>query len=305
MALIVMQRISTMFIIIIVGFICFRTKLVTKKGGKDLSNILMYVVNPMLLLFAFQRKFSIEALRGFLIAFVVSMIAIAIGIAAANILIRRNSEDRPLEKYALVYTNCGFFGIPIINSIYGMEGVFYLSAFITAFNIYNWSHGISLVEGSDEGRPIKEVLRHLINPTTVTTILGFVLFICNIEIPKGIGSGFQYIADMNTPLAMLIAGIALAQNNMQDIIKNKRLIHIIILKLLIVPAITIIPLRVIDIPEIIKVVLTIALACPTAASINAFALRFDKNSAYSSQIFSITTIGSALTIPLFMLLYQC
>ncbi|MDD3141528.1 MAG: AEC family transporter, partial [Lachnospiraceae bacterium] len=120
MALIVMQRISTMFIIIVVGVICSRTKLVSKKGGKDLSNILMYVVNPMLLLFAFQKKYSIEALQGFFVTFAISMIAIAISIGAANILIRRDSDDRPLEKYALVYTNCGFFGIPIINSIYGM-----------------------------------------------------------------------------------------------------------------------------------------------------------------------------------------
>lgn len=304
MALIVMQRISIMFIIIIVGFICFRTKLVTKEGGKDLSNILMYIVNPLIILFAFQRAYSREALQSFLIAFALSMVAIGISIGAANLLIRKHSEDRPLEKYALVYTNCGFFGIPIVNSIYGMDGVFYLSAFIAAFNIFNWSHGISLMEGDNERRPLKEVLLHLVNPTTVMTIVGFILFMNNVKIPVNIGAGLQYIADMNTPLAMLIAGIALAQNSIHDIKNNKRLVKIIPLKLIIVPALTIIPLWFLSLPEEIKVIITIALACPSAASMNAFALQFNKNSSYSSQIFSITTIGSAITIPLFMLLYR-
>ncbi|MFV0528755.1 MAG: AEC family transporter [Lachnospiraceae bacterium] len=304
MVQIVVQRILMMLLIIVIGFIACKVKLLSKEGGKQLSNLLMYIVNPLLILLSFQQSFEMRLLKNFLLVFLISFLALALMTLASHFLVRKEGPDRPIERYALIYGNCGFFGIPIVNSIYGAEGIFYLTAFMAAFNIFNWSLGITMMKGNDEKMQVREVLRNLVNPTIIGTVIGFGLFLSSITLPGLLSNGLQLVADMNTPLAMIVAGIALSQNKISEVIKNRRLPLIVLLLLVVSPAIVIIPLYFIPVAVELKVIVSIACACPAGTTINTFALKFDKNAGYAAQIYSISTICSAITIPLFLLLYS-
>ena len=108
---------------------------------------------------------------------------------------------------------------------------------------------------------------------------------------------------MNTPLAMLVAGSLLAGSSLLDMLKDWRCLRTSLIAMALIPAIIIPLIRILPVDLMIRVVLSIAAACPIGKTTNLFALRFDKNVEYAARVYSVTTVMSVVTIPLFMLLY--
>jgi hypothetical protein len=302
MLLLIVNQIVKMLLILIVGFICFRLKLVDQNGNKTLSNLLLMVVNPLLAIMALQIEYKSELVQGLLIAFVLAAISHVIGIVISQLCIRKNkNENFGIERFSSMYSNCGFMGIPLVQSILGSEGVFYLTAYMTVFNLFSWTHGILLMTGKTSK---KELVKSLTSPMIIASVVGLILFFARITIPTVLADAINYIASMNTPLAMLIAGISVAQTDFSKMLKKWRLYYISILKLLVMPAFVLLVLMIVKVNTLVAVTILVAAACPSAATGTAFALRFQKDYRYSSEIYAFTTILSLITIPLFIYLAE-
>ena len=212
-------------------------------------------------------------------------------------LLFRDKEDpnNMINQFAAVYSNCGFIGIPLINSVLGSEGVFYLTAYMTVFNILTWTHGLSLMKGHFDPKLLKEGLTA---PMVIGTFIAMILFFTQIHIPDTIAASMQYIADMNTPLAMMVAGFSVANSDIKKICTNVQIYRIALTKLIIVPLVVLLFLWIAPFNADIAYPTLIASACPTGTTITMMSIRFDKNAAYASEIFSFTTVLSIITIPL-------
>ena len=103
---------------------------------------------------------------------------------------------------------------------------------------------------------------------------------------------------MTTPLAMLVAGASIAGSNVLKALKNPRIYLVTVLKLIVFPLIALIFIYFIPAPETAKLITLIEIACPTATIGMMFAITFEKNAEYCSQIFAITTLLSMFTLPL-------
>ena len=201
--------------------------------------------------------------------------------------------------------NCGFFGIPLISAIYGSEGVFYLSAYITTFNILNWTHGLLLMSGGQNiKRTPMQTLRSILNPCTVAAILGVLLFVFRILLPSQIGGALDMLGAMNTPLAMIIAGVTLAQANLKQMFLKARIYYCAFLRLLFMPLLGILILFFVPLDPMLETICVLIMGCPTAAATTMFALLYDRNAVYSAEIFAFTTVFSAVTLPLLTSLQQ-
>lgn len=185
-----------------------------------------------------------------------------------------------------------------------MTGVFYLTAMMAAFNILNWSHGITLMKGGGEKFKIKEMLHNMVNPTIIATCLGFMCFIFRWMMPEVIKSTVTYIADMNTPVAMLIVGVGLASQGIRKIFTNKRVLEISALGMALIPLAFVLLVRCLPIAEEVRVTATITACCPFAATLTAFSFKFDRDANYASQLSTVSTLISLITIPMYLLLYS-
>jgi len=211
----------------------------------------------------------------------------------------RQHEKVVLERFAVVYSNCGFIGIPLVNGIFGSEGVFYLTAYMTIFNLVVWTHGAITVSGKTDK---KSIIKALLSPGVIATVSGFVLFVLGILIPKPIYEAVNYIAGMNTPMAMLVAGATIAQTDIKKLIMKVRIYYVALLKLIVLPIAVLLIFSMFNISRIVLLTLVLAAACPTAATINLFALRFGKDYKYASEMFAVTTILCSITIPIVMII---
>ena len=280
----------------ILAFICYKIKVINQEGNRTCSNLLLLGINPCLIITVYQTDYDARLVKGLLIAFVCAIISHAIAIVLVHFLVpEKNNPDYCIDRFAAIYSNCGFIGIPVVRSVLGNEGVFYLTAYMAIFNILTWTHGLGLLRGKFSLRQIKEGLTA---PIFIATAVAVLLFFLQIRIPEPLLDSMNYVADMNTPLAMMIAGFSLAQADLKKILVKFRIYWICLLKLLVVPLATLLFLYFAKIDHAVAYTILIASACPTATNTTLMAIRFNKNYTYASEIFSLSTLLSMITIPL-------
>lgn len=298
MFVIIVNQILKMLLLLLLGCLCFRMKLIDEAGSKVLANLLLMVVNPMLAIVSLQSEYSAHLAQGLLVAYLLAFLTHLVAALLSTILIRTTGNpDGGIDRFASMYSNCGFIGIPLVQSILGNEGVLYLTAYMTVFNFFSWTHGIMIMTGTFS---LKELKKGLLSPMIFASILGVVFFFGRIHIPDLLLGSMNYVAGMNTPLAMLIAGISVAQTDLLSMLRNRKLYLISASKLLLMPALLLVVLALIPVDPMVGCTVLVAAACPVAATGTAFALRFHKNALYASELYAFTTIASLVTIPLFV-----
>lgn len=291
----VLNQIIIMFIIVIIGVICYKAKLISDDGKKQLSSLVMYIVNPLLIFLSYQTDFRTDLLEGLIWTTIMAAITYAVFILLTRVIIHdKDNRETAIERFSVIYSNCGFMGTPLIFGVFGSEGVFLQNGFITVFNLCVWTHGIMSMKGQ---RDKKSILRAFKTPALIAVFLGLVCFFLQVRLPEIPYNALNHIAEMTTPLAMLVAGASIAGSNVIKSLKNPRIYLITFFKLIAFPLIALLIMFILPAPETAKLITLIEIACPTAAIGMMFAINFNKNSEYCSQIFTVTTLLSMITLP--------
>lgn len=293
------SQISIMFALILVGILCYKIRLIDENTNKKLSDIVLVLVNPTVIFISYQREFDATLLKGLLISLVLAVITHLFGIIISVLFIRgkKSFENLSIERFVVVYSNCGFIGIPLVNGIFGKEGVFYITAYMTIFNLFAWTHGIISITGKKD---MKSLLKALISPSVMATVIGFLFFVAKIKLPGLLLKPVSYLGDMNTPMAMLVAGVTIAQVDIKNLICKIRIYYISFFRLIFIPLVMFFLFYFLKIPREVLLTSVLAAACPAGATVNLFAIRYNKNYLYASEMFAVSTILSIITIPVVM-----
>jgi len=299
LAYISFRQILTLLILAAVGLICAKICLIDDATNKKLSNLLLLLVNPLVIVLSYQRPFEQELLLGLLLAVVLGAVSFAIAAVVSHIVYRiRGSKDYAVEKFAAVYPNSAFLGIPLINGIFGTEGVFYLTGYLTVFFAFFWTHGMIVMSGKKDFSAIKKAM---VSPPMLSIFVGFALFMMQIELPEVVATPIELLGSLNTPLAMLVAGASIYGAKVGRMLKDRRIYGLCAMRLLILPGLTMLVFAPFNIPPMVLGTVIVASACPVAISLILFAHRYNKDHVYASQAFAASTVLSMGTIPLLLL----
>lgn len=289
------ERIIIMFIILLIGAFCYMKGLITKEGTKQLSVVELNLVNPILIFMSYQKDYESDMANNLLWTFILSAVSYAVAIVLSYLLVSKKHKSFSIERFSVVYSNCGFIGIPLINGLFGAEGVLYLTAYVTFFNFLVWTHGLMTMK---EKIDFSSALKAIKAPSVIAIFLGLICYFTRLHLPSIPAQALQYISDMNTPLAMIIAGATAAQTNILAVFRKPRNYLICFYKLLAIPLIAFLVIRLFNVPSIVCTTLTVAAACPVATTGIMFAITLDKDSEKCSEFFTMSTLLSALTLPL-------
>ena len=295
MSLIVIKKIIEMFMILLVGVIIYKGKIIDDVSTKHLSNVLLLLVSPLLIVQSYQIDFNKKLLYGLLWALLASFLTFLFMIIVSEFLFHGDKNRSSVEKIAVSYSNSGFIGIPLISGVLGDKGVFYMPDYITVFKVLRWTHGVVLMGDSKD---LKGAWKNFLSPAIIAVIVGIILFLFQLRLPQFIENPLEMIASMNTPLGMIVAGANLAQGNILKSLKNKRLYYLSFIKLIVYPLVGLVILWLLPLGFEVAFTVFIAVACPAGASVVMFAQRYDRDAYYGSEIFVITTLLSAITLPL-------
>ena len=311
MALLVLKQLIIMLCIVSISFFFARKIKPGKIEQQFLSKILLYLVAPCLLLHILDAPYDSEKIKQFIVIAIVSALIHVLLAFVARIFTRSETAEGKaldgIDRVAVVFTNCGYIGIPLVHGVFGDEGVFYLTGFIAVFNIAIWSYGSFEMSGKIE---LKKVL---LNPSVIAVAVGFALFCLPFGLPQFLAHPAALIASMNTPLSMVILGVLFADFRVpsESALYIVHAVKVVVLRLALSSFVTLVFMLAVlrfavFIPDAKKIVfvLYIASLCPSGMVTSMFAAVFEKDTSYASLVVSLTSALSLVTVPLFVRLAE-
>ncbi|PWL73219.1 MAG: hypothetical protein DBY25_00495 [Clostridiales bacterium] len=300
-AQIVLYQAVVMFLMIVVGYICYRIHIISPTTNIQLSNLLLLVVNPCIIFISFQVDFDARLVSGLLISIGLSVLSIVLMMFLTRVVLKKKPEMQyKVDRFACIYTNCGFFATPLVSAMFGSEGVLFITAYIATSNFFMWTQGVGVYTGKMNVRQLVNCLKA---PTIIAILLGVILFFCHIRIPDFVYDPIQFIGSMNSPLAMIVAGAFIAQTNVVKAFAKLRLYYVSIVRLFMIPLLCIVVFALLPLEDTVALTVLVGAAAPPAVSIMMFAAKYQCDELYAAELFSVSTIISILSIPSMCFLY--
>lgn len=294
------NSVVSLFIIILVGVYGSKKKIITAELNKGLTDILIKIALPFMIISSFMFTYDDTIKSNVLKTFYLSIGAYAVmAVVSYILLIPVKKDKKTVLHFANVFVNTGYVGFPVLNSIFGSEGVIYGSIFNIFFVIFVWTYGIMLYKGKLEKGYLKnEIINLLLNPSIIAVAVGIIIMIFDIEIKGALLSSIKSIGNITGPLSMFIIGVILSNVKLKKHLKDWTVYYGIIIKLLIIPIIIyIISLLLKDSSKAAYSVI-IMTAMPASAMTSILAESFNKEKEFAAIIVSATTLISLITIPI-------
>ncbi len=290
------QQVGVLFILIAVGFGCGRAGLITKHASKKMTDIVLYVVTPCVMVAAFQREFSVALLGKVLLAALTAFGILTVSTLIVRLVFRSKDEARrKVLQFAVIFSNCGFMSLPLQKALLGEDGWFYGSIFVAVFNVFCWTYGLVDMSGDKKQLSVK---RLALNPGIIGVTVAVILFIAQIKLPTIIIDPVTHLANLNTPLPMLIIGFYLSRADFKKAFTDKGAYLAMLFRLIIIPLAAAAVMALLRMDAKMVIAFTIACSAPTAATTTMFAAKFRRDVSLSVSVVTASTLFSIITMPL-------
>ena len=318
------------FVMMVPGVILKKTKLSTDGLGKGLSNLVLYIAQPALILRSYLRAYDGRMLVNMLYVFIFSIIAHLIFTAVAMLCFKKSIDSRRrMLRFATIFSNAAFMGMPLIESVIGADALIYASIYNITFNAWLWTLGVYICtanrdidgDGVCDGAEMRKndgisIAKVALHPTMIAAVIGLVCFFLSLDanVDKATLPMYSRFAvevldglkSLVAPLSMIVLGLRLAEIDLRGFFKEKALYICLALRHVILPVAVFAVMRLVSLVisidiDVMTSVLVMASA-PVATSATMFAEKYDCDSAYVSKVVAVSTILSIVTMPLIALL---
>ncbi|MGE5604595.1 MAG: AEC family transporter [Bacteroidota bacterium] len=295
------NQVTTLFFLIVVGYIIRKLGILSRELNKGLSDLLLYVTLPFSIITSFNFPFTQTFLANGVIVLLISIAIHLFAILISKLLYFKYSlATNRVLRAATVFSNCGFMGFPILEAVYGAQGVFYGSFYVLTFQMFIWTAGVVIFTGKEDPTTWRQIL----NPAVIAVITGFTLFVFSIKLPEPLFNTLAMVGSMTTPISMLIIGSLLVEIEFSQIFSGFSIFYVTLVRLVILPLLAVACLILLGVKGITLGVPVLATAMPAAALIVVFAEKHGADAILASRAVFLSTILSIITIPAMIALIQ-
>ena len=298
------NEIAVLFIIMGLGFLLVKTKVLKSADSRILSMVLIWLNNPAVVLKSFQIDFTPEVRDRFLLA-----VGVAVGLNLIMMLITwgygKTLKLDAVERTSIMYSNAGNLVIPLVSAILGGEWVIYASAFMCVQLAFLWTHAQAQI-GGGSGSSWKKIL---LNANLIAVAVGVVLLLTGIRLPAVLQNVCGQLGSTIGPVSMIMLGMLLADVKWAELLKQPRNWIVIALKMVITPLMILPLLKLSGVAGLVEDGKTIvyisflAIITPCATTVTQLAQMYRNRPAYASALNALTTVISIVTMPLMTALY--
>ena len=300
---IAVTQVAMLFVLIAIGFFLCKKEVLNDTVRQGVTTILLDIVTPCVIISEMQAKRTHARMIGLAVAAGVYALYLVAAILLSRFLTIRQ-DNRATNRICMVYTNCGFMGLPLLaalDELVGGDALFYGSVIIAVNNLFIFTQGIAMF-GEKSG--FKGLLKRVLSPAVFSVFVGAALFFAGWTLPGVIGKPIEYLASMNTPLAMLMIGAILCRSDIRRVFLDSRVFFPAAARNLLFPLLFLgviaLAKRFFPLGDYAGQLMTclIISACPVAGNAAIFSERYGGDSRLASGIFTLSTLFSALTIPM-------
>lgn len=320
---VVLQQMVIIFLLIGIGMILYRRKMLSEEGSKQISGLIINVTNPALLICSALDDGPKASLRDLGIALAAYAVIFAVLIAVGFLLpyvLRVPKNLHYAYQMLTVFGNVGFIGIPLASAVLGSESLIFVSIFNLLFNLLIYTFGVSLLQraaaeqtgestllpdaqpdgGStaSTGHSSSGSLKKLVNAGTISAAVTILFYLGSFHVPVIISSTLTYAGRATTLLSMLVLGVSVAQMAPKDIFSHPKLYAFTLLRQVLVPIGCVLLMRMFIDNKLILNTMLLMVAVPAANMPLMLAKQMDMDTESISQGIILTTVLSLVTVPL-------
>lgn len=304
-SILLMEQIVELFIMILMGFIIVKAGIVKDEDSKVLSKIVLYLIIPCVIIKAFQVDYTSKTVNGLLLALVASVMLQIVLLGVISVM-GRLFHLNEVEIASVYYSNSGNLIVPIVTFILGQEWVLYGCVFMSVQLIFLWTHCKKIIsrESSYDWKKI------VLNINMISIVVGVILFFTRIRLPLIINDTIGSVGNMIGPASMIVTGMLFEGMDLKKIFANRRLYFVSLLRMVVVPLIALLLIKLShlacisqDAPKIMLIVF-LAVITPSASTVTQMCQVYGNDSKYASAINVITTLSAIVTMPVMVLLFE-
>lgn len=317
---ILVQKVLLLTAMVLLGLILCKVRLADEKLSKGFADVVIYVSQPAMIIYGFiEAEFTKTIILTSLCVFCFAILFHFGFYGIAKLLFKKAplAQQRCL-RYATVFTNTGFMGIPLISELISPTAAVYATFYVVAFNVFNWTLGCYIYT---DDRKYMQAKKMLINPATIPTYIGLAIFVAAglVTLPQSVEPFFNsFLAPLVkdnilfllkstvVPLSMMMIGIRLADCELKTMLRDKYMMLLFAVRLIVIPLMVIGFMKLVILAGLITqgiiipaaTVLCISASTPVAALATVFAEKLHGDAAYASKLVSLSTLLSLLTMPI-------
>ena len=215
------------------GFYLSRRKLTADNAPQTLSTLLTTCFCPALTIDAMAANLNLASVRSHADLLLASCILMIVGIPVSRVLSRalagEDADLRAILQYNLLFTNFGYIGYPMILGIFGEAALARYLLYVVPVNVAINLYGRVAVEGR------KLSFRSLLNPLALSTLLGLLIGIAGIRLPRVAADVLSAAGACTGPVSMLLTGMVLSRVDLKGCFLDRKNYLFSALRLVILP----------------------------------------------------------------------
>ncbi len=313
----------SLVILVLPGYLLTKLKMIGKGAESVLSVLVLYCCQPMLMIKGFQTEYDSSIAINMLIVAGLALVVHMIMIGIMYLFVKNKSNDAKINcvRFSSVFSNCGYMGLPFLKTLFAGDSVvmsqiiIYGAVVIAIFNFLNWSIGIYMMTGNKKEMSIKNAL---LNPTVIAIFIGLIFFFA-VQTPLAdvavegsaleliltkIMQSVDFLAEMVTPLAMMVIGVKLANVKLKNLFLDKWAYVSSFFKLVVMSLVAMLCVAFLPVDTVVKYAIFFCLSMPSATGTVLFAVRFGGDADSASVCVLLSTVLSIITIPLMFLVFS-
>lgn len=301
MITILFSTVAMMLVYMMLGFILRKSGKTKVAHAKSFSGLLIYVLGPAMIINSFLKlEYTNDNLIKIGQYFAVTLFIQIIFFIILYVFLNKKYAD---SKYRImtvgsVLGNVGYLGMPVIQSIFPEYPIVscYSSINVISMNLIVFTMGVFMITGDKKYISVKSAV---INPTTLSLLVAFPIFILKISFGQYIESAVDLLAKMVTPMCMIILGMRLSEANLKNIFTRLFVYETCFLKLIVFPVFAMFIVKWIPfLDNTFKTTVIVLAMAPAGAIIESLAELHECEQEFAANVVLLTTLLSVITIPL-------
>jgi malate permease and related proteins len=233
---IIINQLLIFVLLMIVGAIASQRKILNDESKDFLARIIIDITLPFLIFSTFSHlDFDVKLFKNGLFVFILAFINLGILYLTGSLSAFLQKLDKPQAMVHTLHTMFGnivFLGFPLFDALFpGGIGVFYAAVYQLASNTLTFTYGIYRLSSGTQ----KSGWRSLLNANTGAIVLGSLILVSKIELPKFVIDAFSGLGKCTSPLSMVYIGALLAGMNIKKAFRIASVFIISFNKLILIP----------------------------------------------------------------------
>lgn len=287
------------FILMALGYLLRKLNIISKDNRKSITDFVLDIILPANIIYSFLIEMNETIIKSCFVIFLVSVvIQLGCQFFGKYFFNHVSQRQKSVLQYGTICSNAGFMGSPLIQGLYGLDGLLFASIYLIPQRIVMWSGGVACFTNAKGKDVIKKVATH---PCIVAVYIGMFLMITQIQLPTFALTTLQTLSNCTMTLSMVVIGGILAEIDFKSV-WNKISIYYSLIRLIIIPLIVLLGCAIFQLPPLVSAVATVLAGMPAGTTTAILAEKYDGDSELAVQIVFLSTALSLLTIPLLSLL---